>query len=46
VYLQTSDEAVSDLSSLSDDDSENQKSFEDQVAQAVIGKVSLTLNLT
>ncbi|XP_069107714.1 LOW QUALITY PROTEIN: titin homolog [Argopecten irradians] len=35
----TSDEAVSDLSSLSDDDSEAHKSFEDHLAQAVISKV-------
>ncbi|XP_060078348.1 titin-like [Ylistrum balloti] len=35
----TSDEAVSDLSSLSDEDSEGHKSFEDQLAQAVITKV-------
>lgn len=34
----TSDEAVSDLSSLSDDSSE-QKSLEEQIAQAVIARV-------
>ena len=34
----TSDEAVSDLSSLSDDSGE-QKSLEDQIAQAVIARV-------
>ena len=36
--FQTSDEAVSDLSSLSDESGE-QKSYEDQIAQAVIAKV-------
>lgn len=35
----TSDEAVSDLSSLSDDSGE-QKSLEDQIAQAVIARVT------
>ena len=35
----TSDEAVSDLSSLSDESSE-QKSLEEQIAQAVIARVS------
>ena len=39
LLFQTSDEAVSDLSSLSDESGE-QKSFEDQIAQAVIAKVS------
>lgn len=40
--LQTSDEAVSDLSSLSDDSCDHQvKSFEDQLAHAVVARVSL-----
>ena len=39
LYLQTADEAVSDLSSLSGDDTENQKAFEDNLAQAVVAKV-------
>ncbi|KAK3578099.1 hypothetical protein CHS0354_007810 [Potamilus streckersoni] len=34
----TSDEAVSDLSSLSDESGDHQKSFEDQLAQAIIAK--------
>lgn len=39
VYLQTSDEAVSDLSSLSDESTNERHSFEDQIAQAVVSKV-------
>ena len=36
---QTSDEAVSDLSSLSDDSANDRHAFEDQIAQAVVSKV-------
>lgn len=39
VSLQTSDEAVSDLSSLSDESTNERHSFEDQIAQAVVSKV-------
>ncbi|KAK7506218.1 hypothetical protein BaRGS_00002330 [Batillaria attramentaria] len=35
----TSDEAVSDLSSLSDDSTGDRHSFEDQIAQAVVSKI-------
>lgn len=35
----TSDEAVSDLSSLSDDSASDRHSFEDQIAQAVVSKI-------
>ncbi|XP_067687580.1 uncharacterized protein [Haliotis asinina] len=35
----TSDEAVSDLSSLSDDSGGDQNSFEDQIAQAIVSKI-------
>ena len=40
--FQTSDEAVSDLSSLSEDSTDH-KSFEEQIAQAVIARVCMTM---
>jgi len=44
-YLQGSDEAISDLSSLSEDSTDHVKSYEDQLAHAVVSKVGFCLDL-